>query len=985
MVKCTMPTPTPPSGIVTFLFADLEGHTRLWEQYPHAMPQVFAHYQALVQGTILQQHGHSFQTVGDVYYAAFAVAADALGAAAAIQQGMHAADWGEVGAMKARVALHTGAAEWQGDHYYAHYTLNRLSRIQQAGHGGQILLSAATSEQISGPLPVGLSLRDLGERQLRDLASREHLYQVLVADLPQEFPPLRTIDRRTSLLLAQPNPFIGRQRELQAIGGLLRGEDVRLVTLLGPGGTGKTRLASAVAEGLLDEFADGVFFVPLAAISEPRLVVDAIAVALGVGERSGKTMMDTLKILLATRQMLVVLDNCEQVVAAAPLVAELLAAAPGLKILATSRQPLGLANERRYEVPPLQLPAPQSLLTVEQLQGYEAVALFVQRAEAAQRGFQLTPDNAAVVAAICIRLDGLPLAIELAAAQVRAFSPVTLLARLNDQLLTLKAGERDRPSRHQTLMQAIDWGYNLLDATAQRLFRRLAVFVAGADEAAVTAICLADEPSGNSRLAGLAELVDKSLLRLEPGVADEPRYQMLATIREYALLRLEESGEGADLMAQYTGYFLSLAEQAEPEIRGAHQSEWLARLAQEHDNLRHALAWGLEHQLATALKLAASLWRFWEIRGYFSEGRAALTVALNRNPHAAPADRAKAMNGAGNLAILQGDYPAARNFYEQALDLRRQLADQRGIAAALNNLGNVASAQADYAAARTFYEESLKIKRQLGDKPLIASTLYNLGVVAHTQCDYPAAHSLYAESLAIRQEIGDERGSAVVTRSLGEVALHQGDYALAQTRYQESLAICQRLGDRSGTAEALDGLGIVAYCQADNPQAVRFYTEAQIISRELGYGIQEAYSYLHLGNVARVMGDFAKATSLLKQGLSLFWKIGHQPGVVDGLISLGIVLGNGESEGEAGRAVRLLSSGPALRPIINWLATERAAFDLALERGRVRLSPFAFELAQREGVAMSIEQAVAYALAEDEADYLASVTSTPAALHRSRS
>ncbi|MBI3977330.1 MAG: adenylate/guanylate cyclase domain-containing protein, partial [Chloroflexi bacterium] len=477
-----------PTGTVTFLFTDVEGSTRRWERYPDAMGAALARHDALLRQAMEAHGGFVFKSVGDAFCVAFASAPVALEAALASQQVLHAESWGEVGPISVRMALHTGAAmERDGDYFGP--PLNRVARLLAIGHGGQVLLSLPTAELVREALPARASLRDLGEHRLKDLQRPEQVFQLVVPGLPADFPPLRTLDSRPNNLPAQATQFIGRRREVEAVRQRLLRHDVRVLTLTGPGGIGKTRLGLQVAAELLDEFVSGVFFVPLAALRDPDLVAPTIAQALGVKEGDTRPVVESLKDYLRDRSLLLVLDNFEQVVSAAAVVAELVAACPRLKVLMTSRAVLHLSWEREFPVPPLQLPDRQRLPSVERLSQYEAIRLFVERAQDVKPDFGVSAQNASTVVEICCRLDGLPLAIELAAARSKILSPQAMLARLESRLKLLATGARDRPARQQTLRDAIAWSYDLLDAGEQRLFDRLAIFVGGCTVEAAEMVC----------------------------------------------------------------------------------------------------------------------------------------------------------------------------------------------------------------------------------------------------------------------------------------------------------------------------------------------------------------------------------------------------------------------------------------------------------------------------------------------------------------
>src|SRR3990172_7701870 len=670
-------------------------------------------------------------------------------------------------------------------------------------------------------------LRELIENDLAVLLT-ERFESAASAEGARE-PSIETPSRRNNLP-AWPTAFIGREKEVEAVRNILRQEDVLLVTLTGPGGVGKSRLGVRVAADLLDEFEDGVFFVPLAPIRDPALVTSAIAATLGVRESSGQPLVSSLKDYLRSKHMLLVLDSFEQVTSAAPLVAELLAECPRLKILVTSRAPLRLRGEREFAVPPLTLPASTRPLSIAELSHYEAITLFVQRALDVKLDFALTAENAPAVAEICQRLDGLPLAIELAAARIKVLPPQALLARLERRLKLLTGGARDLPARQQTLRNTIAWSYDLLGEGEQVLFRRLGVFAGGCTLEAAEAVCnAAGDPEVNI-LEGMTSLVDESLLHQGEGVEGEPRFWMLETIRDYALERLAESSEAEAIQRRHADFFLALAEQVEPAITSGKRDVALKQLEAEHDNLRAALAWSQPADESEAgLRLAGALYWFWYLRGHWSEGRGWLEAALARTEAGSyAAARAKALLGVGMLAAHQGDGAVAPLRLQESIAQFRQMGDKRGLAYALSFLGTVtrwrgelAEARAALeesvalfrdigdqwgAAARPWLEESVAILREVGDKSFIGLPLIYLGDIARRQGDYERAAALYEEGLALYREGGNKWGIALSLHNLGTVAKARGDYRRAAALFAEGLPQYRELGYTPGVASCLAGL-----------------------------------------------------------------------------------------------------------------------------------------------------------------------------------
>jgi predicted ATPase/class 3 adenylate cyclase/Tfp pilus assembly protein PilF len=953
-----------PSGTVTFLFTDIEGSTRLLQQLGERYANVLAQHRALVRAAITAHNGHEIGTEGDAFFVAFARTREAVAAALAAQRALAAHPWPEGAPVRVRMGLHSGEGNPQ-DGGYVGLDVHRAARIAAAAHSGQVLLSRAAQELARDALPEGAGLRDLGEHRLKDLARPEHLFQLVVPDLPADFPPPRTLTNRPSNLPAQLTSLIGRERERAAARALLSREGVRLVTLTGPGGTGKTRLALQVAAELADAFPDGVHFITLAPIRDPALVVATIAQTLGIREESGRSAAESLRDYLREKSALLLLDNCEQVAAAAPEIAALLAACPRLKVLGTSRAPLHLSGEHEFPVPPLALPGHGRLEPPEQLSQYEAVRLFIERALAVRPEFALTDENAPAVAEICHRLDGLPLAIELAAARIRLLSPQAMLARLDNRLGLLTGGARDLPARQRTLRDTVAWSHDLLDEGERRLFRRLSVFAGGWTLESAESVCLVSRGPDLDVLDGMASLVDMSLVRQSARNAREPRFTMLETIREFARELLEASGEAEAMRRRHVHFCLTLAETAERELEGARQLVWLDRLEAEHDNLREALAWSLDQgEPEIALRLVAALGAFWGMRGYLTEGREWLSETLagaERGVPRASAAWAKALATAGWLAIAQGDYEAARSHYEQSMARAQDLGDRHRIASALNGLGNIALRQGNHASARSLYEQSLAIRRELGQPRGIAGALVNLAGLARVQGDYAAARSLYEQSLAMQRELGDKWGASLVLYNLAGLAREQGDYEAARSLYEQSLATSWSLGDRRGVAAALNNLGMLAQYAGDYAVARTLHEESLETSRELGdkQGIATALSYL--AGVAERQGEYAAARSLHQEGLSLQRELGYKRGIVFTLRLLGHLA---HHEGASERAARLMGAAEALREALGIIVVpnDRAEYDRIVESARARLGEATFASAWAEGRAMSPEQAIALAL-----------------------
>jgi predicted ATPase/serine/threonine protein kinase len=685
------------------------------------------------------------------------------------------------------------------------------------------------------------------------------------AEMPRPIVRQRMEEPRRSNLPAPLTSLIGREQEMTSAIDRLRRKELRMLSLTGPGGIGKTRLAQQVAAELLDEFGDGVSFVSLAPIISPDLVAPAIAKALGVEESGATPLVERLQDYLGSKHLLLLIDNFEHVISAAPLVTDLLASSPKLKVLVTSRAVLNLSGEHEFPVPPLALPDPKRLPPIKALSRYGAVELFTQRALEVKPDFVLTTENARTVAEICTRLDGLPLAIELAAARVKLLPPQMILLRLESRLKTLTGGARDLPERQQTIRGAIGWSYDLLEESEKRLFIRLSVFVGGCTPEAAADLCDGEGGFAADILDGLSALVDKSLLHHEEQARGIPRFVMLETIREYGVERLAAVGETELMRRRHAAFFLALVERVEAELTGSKQEVFLEELEKEHGNVRAALSWARESgEAEVGLRIAGALWRFWQVRSHLSEGRGwveGFLSAIEDGGASAPV-RAKALNVAGALAGNQGDYERENELLRESLTLYRQLGDKRGMANSHNTLGNVAYAQGNYEMAARLFAEALARRKELGDRWGVAASLNNLAAVAHDRGDYGEAAALHKKSLLIKRELGDRRGLAFSLHNLGEVAQHQGDYGRAKEFLEESLAIQRELGDKVGVAFALNNLGNMALIRGDYECAAELCKEGLVFIQEVGDKRGIAQSLEGLANVACAQGDYERTTRL---------------------------------------------------------------------------------------------------------------------------
>lgn len=862
--------PSLPVGTVTLVFTDIEGSTALLRQLgPDAYAAALQSHCEMLRHAFVPHGGVEVKTVGDAFFFAFPRATAALAAALAGQ--LRLADT----VIRVRMGVHTGEPVLAAGDYVG-IDVHKAARVAAAAHGGQVLVTEQTAA-----LSRTDQLLDLGLHRLKDLTAPERLYQLRAPELRAVFPPLRTLDAHAHNLPLQPTPLIGRESELHELATWLEGDRVRALTLTGPGGTGKTRLALQAAANSVEAFSGGAFFVNLSQVRETAAVLPAIAQSLGAREEPGRSLAQVIGVCIAGRKTLVLLDNLEQVIEAAPDIAALLAATPSLHVLATSRIPLRIRGEQEFPVRPLSAPRNEERHSGERLVHYPAVQLFVERAQAVRPGFRADAANVEAIAEICRRLDGLPLAIELAAARSRILDPETMLERLDKRLNLLTGGYRDLPLRQRTLRNTIQWSHDLLGFEERVVFRRISAFAGEITIAAIQRICDLGDLSGDL-LDTIDSLVEKNLVRRLDG-AVEPTMSLLETIRDFAREQLLESSEFEKISERHAAHFLAIAEEARPKLVGGEQRKWSELLDSVYQDLRAAHRWLVSREdFDRATRLAASLQTFWIARGQLQEGRDWLEESLASPRGCEPEIRTVAMSGLAALARQQGDLNAAESVLDECLTIARQHGLDRSAAVALLNLAAVYGLREDLDRSDHCLEESLQLLERMNEPRLSAMAATNLGVNADRRGDLAHARELWEKAIPLYEAVGDLRNAAVTRSNLGHLAFDQGNLEEATRRFRESLEIISRAGDV-------------------------YYT---------------VYEIANLAMVAAASGSFERSVALFSLAEQRFERMGAQ--------------------------------APAF---------DREKYDRALASARAAVSPATWNRAWAEGAAMSLEQAVDYALA----------------------
>jgi predicted ATPase/class 3 adenylate cyclase len=960
----------------TFLFTDIEGSTRLWESAPEAMSRALQRHDDLMRTAITQHGGRVFKTAGDAFCAVFPMATEALTAAIAGQAALQAERWDPDVVIRVRMGLHTEEAEARGGDFFGP-ALNRVARLLSTAHGEQIVLSRA-ARTAADPLPAGVALQDLGEYALKDLAEPERIFQVNAPGLRTLFPALRTPERLLRNVPVPATPLLGRDeavREVRALFGLVAPGEAhsspeapgRLVTLTGPGGTGKTRLGLHLARELGIELDDGAVFVPLAAVTDPSLAPAAIASALDIALSGGDSARQAVLDHLRDRRLLLVLDNTEQVMGVAEFVAEILAQCPRVLLLVTSRERLNIRGERELPLPPLALPGRVGSTTdpreafpdLVAVQQSPAVQLFLDRARRVKPDLALAEENAGAIAEVCVRLDGLPLALELAAARARLLTPAAMLERLDRRLDLLSKGARDLPDRQRTMRDTIAWSYDLLSTEEQQVFAGLGVFAGGVSLEDAESVLLG-ECDIDADIDVFESLADKSLLRIVGD--DAPRLMMFETIRDFAQEMLASMPLDRDIRERHACHYLELAEEAEPHLGGKAQSAWLRRLDLEQANLRAAIAWlrtGSHPQ--DALRLGAALWRFWWLRGDTRQDRALLESLLAEVPCADSHLRAQALNGAGVLADSAGDWEGAAHLHTESLRLFRELGDLHGVAWTLNNLGVVKLNQGHLEEAQALLEENLAVAEQAGAEASIATALNDLGTIAHYQGDHERAIDLHTRGLERFRALGDDTHVARALNNLGTIIGESGDLESACSLLAESLALHRAVGDRQGIASTLNNLAQFTGQRGDAPAASAMFSESYALARESGNRLYAAISLENLASLLLRGGEPALAALRYQEAYRLYRAVDDIQGIASALSGLAVAALEGGHAATAAQVLGALSASGAAD------YAEGDALLAAEQRLRNLLGEDAYASAHALGATRPAEHVTAQVVAELQA------------------
>ncbi len=918
---------TPPSGTVTFLFTDIEGSTRLAQDFRDIHHELIEKHHAILGDSVKDCGGHVFKIVGDAFCCSFLKAEDAVRAAVTIQRKLGEEDWGNA-AMKVRMGIHSGNAEWNGHDYMGYLTLVRTNRVMSAAHGGQVIVSGSVASQLTldceaeicvgrgGESESRVAFRDLGERRLKDLIEPLRIYQLTGEGLDSEFPPLKTLDARPNNLPVQLSSFVGREKELSELRELITGS--RLVTLVGPGGTGKTRLVLQAAAELIDNFAHGVWFIDLAALSDSSMLEESMLKALEIEDDSSRNPLQKLADFLKGKELLLILDNCEHIVEACSRIAEhILSGTAKVRIFATSRESLRCNGEITCKVSSLTYPEPGSGISPEKLTEYSSVRLFIERALSVNQNFRINKGNSEALARICSQLDGIPLAIELAAARSRLLNLNDISKRLNDRFSLLTGGRRNVLPRQKTLRATIDWSHDLLAEKEKVLWRRLSVFTGGWSLEAAETVC---EGSGleNQEILDISEqLVEKSIISFSDLSG---RFGMLETMRQYGREKMQEADETDIISGKLLSYFLEFCEKGVSDYTGPRSGERMNIVESDYPNIQTALRWAVEsNRLAEGNRLACTLGKFWEARGYLVEGSSWMQKLLDPSFGLPAILRANSLKLSAILSSVLGQADKAVAELEEAKILFKECDDKQGLAQVLNILGLAKFDTGHYDVAKEYLEESLLLKRESGVPISICSSLNSLGLLANHLGRYEEALSYYDEALAIAEKLSDHNYLSILYNNIAEASDHMGDSVKAEEYFGKGLEIDRKLGNKNALCISLINISTVLLRKQEFSEALASTTEALKLAQETGFKLGEVYSVSNLGSICLHMKEYEKSEQYFKKIINEFLDVADFKNLQTSLSGLAEIM---YVKGEYKKSCRLIGlltaeseqSGVALEP-----------------------------------------------------------------------